>query len=105
MVMCYIMYGWQKDTKKANDFSASANEICFEYIQLQKSGLHIPSNSLTIFHGNNPANADEHYVMMMVREGEILLVTDPKRVALMRSAEELQFRQDELKEDGTRPGA
>ena len=89
----------QKDTKKANDFSVSANEICFECIQLKQNGLYIPSELLVNFHGNNQNSTDACFAMMMVREGEILLVTDPKRISLMRSAEELQFRQDELKED------
>lgn len=84
----------QTDIKKTNTFRASADEICFEAIQLQEDGLHIPKEFFATFQIENGSNA-----MMMIRSGEILLVNDPKRVSLMRCAHELQLRQDELKQD------
>lgn len=91
--------GTQKDSKKTTNFNASASEIHFEHIQLSGNGLHIPHALLTHLHANNQKTEHTQNAMMMVRQGEIRLVTDPTRMLLMRSAEELQLRQDELKED------
>lgn len=94
--------GTQKDSKKTVIFNASANEIHFEQIQLSSNGLHIPQALLAHLHADSAEiseNSHSQTAMMMVKQGEILLVTDPTRMSLMRSAEELQFRQDELKED------
>jgi len=101
--------GTQKDSNKATIFNASANAIHFEQIQLSSNGLHIPQALLAHLHASSTENAENsgsaeisensQSAMMMVKQGEILLVTDPTRMSLMRSAEELQFRQDELKED------
>ena len=103
--------GTQKDSIKATIFNASANEIHFEQIQLSSNGLHIPQALLAHLHASSTEDAENvdsaeisenshsQTAMMMVKQGEILLVTDPTRMSLMRSAEELQFRQDELKED------
>lgn len=100
--------GTQRDSKKTTIFNASANEIHFEQIQLSSNGLHIPETLLAHLHASSTENSDSTEIsenshsqtaMMMVKQGEILLVTDPTRMSLMRSAEELQFRQDELKED------
>lgn len=91
--------GTQSNNNKATHFAASANAISFKHLHfspadLSGRSLRISKKMLATLGVQAGSEA-----MMIVREGELSIITDPARIALLRAAEELQLRQDESKQD------
>ena len=70
------------------------NDIEFVHFQVDEQGLQVKASTLANFEF---APGDE--VTLMLRNGELVLTRNPLKRALLKCAEELQLRQDELKED------
>lgn len=76
------------------NMDTSANTIQFLHLNVEESGLFIHGNTLV---GTSFQPGEE--VSITLFNGTAVITTDQQKRALIKSSQELQLRQDELKED------
>ena len=97
MTDCYVTHS-PKPYKLESEADAknptSLDAIRIEHLGLSGDGVHLNAETLAEF-----GIAEDAQVTVMMYHGEVIITVNPRKQALIHSAEELQYRQDETKQD------
>ncbi|MCY7296761.1 hypothetical protein [Alteromonas sp. a30] len=84
----------QGNANNVADISMSLDAVRIEHIALGEEGLHLDAKTLKQF-GVEPFMQ----LTIVMHNGEVMITANPQKQALIHSAEELQYRQDETRQN------